>query len=83
MSKPSTAKTTEKNESVTCEITSTLGIIEIDFSGKLVLGVTMSEMIKKPGNVPYLAFGNIVFKMGITTVALPTLGKSFVYLFIL
>ena len=55
-----------------------LGIIEIDFSGKLAFGVSMSGMIRKPGGYKYLAIGNINFKMGITLVALPTIGKLYI-----
>ena len=54
-----------------------VGIVEVDFSGKLALGVTMAGMIYKPGGYPYLAFGNINFMIGITPVALPTIGRSF------
>ena len=52
-----------------------LGLIEVDFTGKLVLGVTMAGMIRQPGGFEYIAFGNIQFKMGITLVALPTIGN--------
>ena len=47
----------------------------MDFSGKLSLGVQMAGMIRKPGGIPYIAFGNINFVIGITTVALPTIGE--------
>ena len=52
-----------------------LGSIEVDFSGKLSLGMSMSGMIRCPGGFKYLAFGNINFQIGITVVALPTIGE--------
>ena len=52
----------------------TLGSIKLSLTGKLEIGMTMKGMVKNPFGVSFLAFGNIMLKIGITAAVVPSLG---------
>ena len=57
------------------------GAIEVGFSGKLKLEFAMAGIWKKPFGFGYLAFGNVLFGIGISRgLPFPSIGKNSLYL---